>query len=93
MTGKQKKNLVRILAALGLFLVLFITDKILNLGGVIGGNFGWLLPFALYLTVYLRFVESRAKYTARSGVRREFFNVRCNARRVCSCRIQGGKRA
>lgn len=53
MTGKQKKNLVRILAALGLFLVLFITDKILNLGGVIGGNFGWLLPFALYLTVYL----------------------------------------
>jgi len=53
MTGKQKKNLVRILAALGLFLILFITDKILNLGGVIGGNFGWLLPFALYLTVYL----------------------------------------
>lgn len=53
MTGKQKKNLVRILVALGLFLILFITDKILNLGGVIGGNFGWLLPFALYLTVYL----------------------------------------
>ncbi len=53
MTGKQKKNLVRILSALGLFLILFITDKILNLGGVIGGNFGWLLPFALYLTVYL----------------------------------------
>lgn len=53
MTRKQKKNLVRILVALGLFLIIFITDKIVNLGGLINGGAGWLLPFALYLAVYL----------------------------------------
>lgn len=53
LSRKEKKNLVRILVALGLFAVLFIVDKILVLGSVFGGSYGWLFPFALYLAVYL----------------------------------------
>lgn len=50
---KDKKNLIRILVALGLFAVIFITDLIVELGDVFKSNYGWLFPFALYLTVYL----------------------------------------
>lgn len=53
LSRKEKKNLVRILVALGLFAVLFTVDKILVLGSVFGGGYGWLFPFALYLAVYL----------------------------------------
>lgn len=49
----MKKKLVRILVALGLFLVLFTIDKIVNLGGVFSGQAGFLLPLALYLVVYI----------------------------------------
>lgn len=53
MSRKDKKNLIRILVALGLFAVVFTVDKILALDRVFGGDFGWLFPFALYLAVYL----------------------------------------
>lgn len=50
---KDKKNLIRILIALGLFGIIFITDLIVELGEVFSGSYGWLFPFALYLVVYL----------------------------------------
>ena len=52
---KEKRQLARILAALGMFLPLFIADKALagGLGGVFGGRAGWVFPFCLYLAVYL----------------------------------------
>lgn len=60
MTRKQKKNLIRIIASLAAFAVLMIIDKAVlpltidkGLGGVIDGNFGWLLPFGLYLAIYI----------------------------------------
>lgn len=53
MSKKEKTNLIRILACLAAFLAVFIADKVRGLDGVIGGEYGWLLPFALYLAVYL----------------------------------------
>ncbi|MDE7164958.1 MAG: cadmium-translocating P-type ATPase [Clostridiales bacterium] len=53
MTRRQKKNLIRILVALGAFLAIFITDKVIALDSVFGGAYGWLFPFALYLAVYI----------------------------------------
>lgn len=52
MSRKEKKKLIRILIALGLFVIVFIIDKILNLASVFDGSYSWLFPFALYLTVY-----------------------------------------
>lgn len=52
MGRKEKRNLVRILVALGLFGVIFIADKLVPLAGVFGGRCGWLFPFALYAAVY-----------------------------------------
>lgn len=53
LTKKLKKNLTRIVIALTLFAIIFITDKIINLSSVFGGKFGWVLPFVLYLSVYI----------------------------------------
>ncbi len=60
MTKKQKKNLVRIIVALSAFFVLMLTDKLIlpltlgvGLGNVIDGACSWLLPFGLYLTIYI----------------------------------------
>lgn len=53
MSKKEKKNLIRIIVSLALFVTIFITDKIVVLGDVFAGSLGWLLPFALYLVVYL----------------------------------------
>lgn len=52
MTRREKKNLIRIGVALGLFVAVFVTDKVVVLGDVFGAPYGWLFPFALYLTVY-----------------------------------------
>lgn len=52
MGRKEKKNLIRILIALGLFGIVFVVDRIVELGSVFEGDFGWLLAFALYLAVY-----------------------------------------
>lgn len=55
LSKKQKKELIRIIIALVLFIVLLIIDKILNLETIIpnANNYGWLLPFFLYLSLYL----------------------------------------
>ncbi len=53
MSRKEKKNLIRILVALGLFGIIFITDLVVELGKVFDSSYGWLFPFALYLVVYL----------------------------------------
>ena len=55
MSGKEKRTLVRILVALGLFLIVFITDKVIagGLGGVFTGPAAWVFPFCLYLVIYL----------------------------------------
>ena len=53
MTRRQKKNLIRILVALAAFLAIFITDKVIALDSVFGGEYGWLFPFGLYLAVYI----------------------------------------
>ena len=62
MTRKQKKKLIKILIAFGLFLLLFLTNLVLEqafsdrfpngLASIIPNNFGWLLPFFLYLALY-----------------------------------------
>ncbi len=52
MSRKEKKKLIRILIALGLFIILFIIDKVIHLDSVFNNNYGWLFPFALYLIVY-----------------------------------------
>ena len=55
MNAKQKKELLRIAVCLAAFLVLLITDKCIDggLAGAAGGKYGWLLPFGLFLSVYL----------------------------------------
>lgn len=54
MTRKQKKTLIRIGVSLVLFLTLFIVDHFVSLGSVIShSQVAWLLPFFLYLIVYL----------------------------------------
>lgn len=52
MSSKDKKKLIRISVALGMFAAVFIADKIVNLASVFDTPLGWLLPFALYLAVY-----------------------------------------
>ena len=60
LTRKQKKNLVRILVALCLFVLVKGIDLVLHHGYGTGlarllplENLGWLLPFGLYLGIYL----------------------------------------
>lgn len=55
LSKKQKKELIRIIIASILFIVLLIIDKVLNLETIIpnANNYGWLLPFFLYLSLYL----------------------------------------
>lgn len=53
LSRRQKKNLARIIISLALFFAILIPDKISDLSSVIGGGYGWVLPFALYLTVYV----------------------------------------
>ncbi len=52
MSRKEKKKLIRILIALSLFAVIFVTDLAIELGSVLKSDYGWLFPFALYLAVY-----------------------------------------
>ena len=53
MSRKERKNLIRIIVALALFVVLFVTDKAIGLGNVFDGPAAWVFPFCLYLVVYL----------------------------------------
>ena len=53
MSRKERKNLIRIIVALALFVALFVTDKAIGLGKVFDGPAAWVFPFCLYLVVYL----------------------------------------
>ena len=53
LSRKDRKKLIRIAIALALFLAIFITDKIIVLGNTFEGPAAWVLPFCLYLAVYL----------------------------------------
>ena len=53
LSRKDRKNLIRIIVALALFLAILITDKIIILGDVFAGSAAWVFPFCLYLVVYL----------------------------------------
>lgn len=53
MNKKQKRTLIRIIVSLVLFLGVFITDKIINLSTVLEIKYGFILPFGLYLLIYI----------------------------------------
>lgn len=53
LSEKQKKHLIRIVAALVAFVVVFAVDKSVGIAQSIGTKFGWLLPFGLYLAIYI----------------------------------------
>ena len=54
MSKKLKKRLIRIIITLGLFIPVFIVDKILDLSTVISNtDLGWLLPLSIYIVIYL----------------------------------------
>ncbi len=53
LSKKLRNNLIRICVVLAAFVVVFATDKAIGLAEAVGGKYGWLLPFFLYLGVYL----------------------------------------
>lgn len=53
LSKKDKRHLFRIVIALILFAAIFTADKIAVLGDVLEGTAAWMLPFGLYLAVYL----------------------------------------
>lgn len=53
LSKKEKKNLIRIGVALTLFIAVFIADKTVVLGNVFSGAAAWVLPFCLYLVIYI----------------------------------------
>ena len=53
LSRKERKNLIRILVALAMFIVVFAVDKTLVLGSVFEGPTAWVFPFCLYLLIYL----------------------------------------
>ncbi len=73
-TKKQKKNLIRICVALGIFAAIFITDKVIVLADAIGGYAGWVLPFALYFAVYVLIGYDVLFKAARNIVRGQIFD-------------------
>lgn len=52
-TKKEQFLLLRILLSLLFFIGLIITDRIINLSSVIGGKFGFVLPFVCYALIYI----------------------------------------
>ncbi len=54
LSRRERNNLVRIVVALAAFIVLFVTDRATDgWASFVPGKWGWLLPFGLYLAVYL----------------------------------------
>ena len=53
MTRSQKRNLIRLLIVLVLFLAVFITDKVIDLNTVFDSDLSYLFPLSLYLVLYL----------------------------------------
>lgn len=75
MTKKQKKELRKIIIALILFISVFISNIIIKycfkfsqgLAGLINNKYGWLLPFILYLLIYI--------YIGHDVVKKAFLNI------------------
>lgn len=53
MSRKLKKRLIRIIITGAIFIPVFIVDKVIDLSSVIDHDLGWLLPFGIYLSIYL----------------------------------------
>ena len=53
MTRSQKRNLIRLLIVLVLFLAVFITDKVIDLNTVFDSDLSYLFPLSLYLVLYV----------------------------------------
>ncbi len=53
LTRKDRLQLSRIGVALAMFIAVFVADKVVGLDSVINSHLSWLLPFALYLTIYV----------------------------------------
>ena len=53
MTRSQKRNLIRLLIVLVLFLAVFITDKVIDLNTVFDSELSYLFPLSIYLVLYL----------------------------------------
>ena len=54
MSKKLKKRLIRIIITLILFVPVFIVDKVIGFANMIpNADLGWLLPFSIYLVIYL----------------------------------------
>ena len=53
MTRSQKRNLIRLLIVLVLFLAVFITDKVIDLNTVFDSELSYLFPLSLYLVLYV----------------------------------------
>ncbi len=51
--GASKKQLVKICIATGLFIVVFVLDKIFDLASINPGPANWVLPFVCYLIAFL----------------------------------------
>ena len=51
--GSMKKRFIRICAATGLFIIVFVLDKIFELASVNPGPSNWVLPFVCYFIVYM----------------------------------------
>ncbi len=53
LSRSQKIELTRIAIVLCAFIVVFAIDKALSLADMVGGKLGWLIPFFLYLAIYI----------------------------------------
>lgn len=70
----QKKTLVRIGVSLFAFVVIFVVDKTVSLEVGAWGKYSWLLPFALYLAVYIAIGYDVLWRAARNIVRGQVFD-------------------
>ena len=80
MTKKLKRNLKRIIIALGAFLIVMLFDKVLiklmtggmetgkNFSTLISGKYGFLLAFGIYFIIYV--------YIGHDVIRKAFLNIK-----------------
>lgn len=52
MSKKLKRNLIRIIIALVLFVIALVLDKVVGIGDIISKRYGWLAVLGMYLIVY-----------------------------------------
>ena len=87
LSKKQKKNMTRILISLVAFLIVVITDKIVDLAKVTDSNFGWLLPFCLYFAIYAVIGYDVLFKAVRNILHGQLFDGHCDVGRICSGNI------